>query len=106
MEIVLVSDQEITQLKRQHETEKDFDQLGVDLIVTLDNGFKYLGCLVTIEVLNDYFSNKDDVTTSIRTFYWCKQLIVVKDIEMKTIKKMIDEMLDQSIFSKAFEKIN
>jgi phenylalanyl-tRNA synthetase alpha subunit len=105
VEIVLISDDEIAQVRKKNESGLAFNGIGADLVVTLDNGLKYLGCMVTIKCLKHYFNRTKCKTENAQKFYWCEHLIVVKDLEMDTIKSVLNEMLHQCTFSKAFKKI-
>lgn len=76
---------------------------SVDLIINKD-GKEYTGSLITLPYLIELFEKNKKTGENKEGSYLCiPGTVVVKDLERKTIRKTLDDLIEKGIFDKYFD---
>jgi len=70
---------------------------NIDVNVILSNGFVYFATFFTISNIKNLM-NKD-------LYFWSTDMIVVKNLEKETIKKIVLNIIDEELLETSFSKI-
>jgi hypothetical protein len=82
----------------------NYKNMSSDVVVTMDNGYKYIASFLTYE--NLYELTENNVKTGAYfsgRYFWIKNMVLVDSCN--NLRPIIDHMVDQGDFQLIFEKI-
>jgi len=76
----------------------DYNEI-LDVHIVFEGGDIYYATLVTAEQIRDYYDKTKEI------YYWMEDMLVIKDFEKETIRKIIKEIVDEGYYERIFCKI-
>ena len=77
-----------------------------DIVVSLTNGRKYVAVFVSYERLSTIWQKHQLSGAYLSgTYYWMKNMVLVKNCKMKTVRKVVEYLLDEGMFWETFEEL-
>ena len=85
----------------------DTPQGQTDVIVTTSAGETYIASFFSYKKMRELErSNKESKEFLSGTYYWAKNMILIKHCSLENIKKVVAHLIDEGEFGRAFRKID
>nr|WP_288837200.1 hypothetical protein [uncultured Flavobacterium sp.] len=72
---------------------------NIDVNVITENGFVFFATFFTISNIQDLLTRQEEV------YFWATDMIIITDLEIKTIRKAIFEIVNNEHLSLSFSEI-
>ena len=108
-QITIRSDQKMVAISHadNRSSEAERDDQGLDVIVELQDGSKYIASFFLYEKLVDEMHTPNSrYDRNHQRYFWRKNMIMVNDFKSDTIEHTIYDLMDEGDFMQAFEKIH
>jgi len=73
---------------------------NIDINIVLENEDVFFGTLFTVSNINYLMSKESGIT-----FFWATDMVIVTNLEIKTIHEAISQLISSGNFDQAFSKI-
>ncbi len=108
-QITIRSDQKMVAITTTDSASSDVakDKPGLDVIVQLSDGSKYIAAFFLYERLIDEMQTPSSrYDRNHQRYFWRKNMVMVNDFRSETIEQTIYDLMDEGDFMQAFEKIH
>ncbi|MEM6794045.1 MAG: hypothetical protein AAF725_08675 [Acidobacteriota bacterium] len=82
---------------------RDLEDDNVDVEVNYRNGIRYVGTLATLRNIKRLMERAPEENESFCQYFWCKDLVVVKDLRPETIVSTVQALLEADELGQAFQ---
>ena len=108
LHIAIRSDQKLVTIASLHDQilSSDTENIGVDVIVKLQNGGTYTAAFFQYEeLMKEVRLPNSGYAPNNQKYFWKKNMVMVNDFQSDTIEGIIHQLMEEGDFEQAFEKI-
>ena len=85
----------------------DYGSINTDVIVQLDNDYKYSAHFISIKKLtHDIEAHRKSTKDPSNKYYWSQNMVIVNDMDEKDLIPIIEHMIQEGDFQMIFKKLS
>jgi hypothetical protein len=89
-----------------HQTEKNPCRGNTDVVVSLDNGKKYIASFFTYSNIRDmHIHHKQSGDFLYGSYFWNKNMVLIENCSLEDIEPVVNDLIDEGNFNEAFCKL-
>lgn len=93
-------------VEKQDFTDRDYSEEYTDVIVELVNGDVYVASFFTHKNIEEIMlKNKESGDYLSGKYFWVEVMVIVDECSLETVRKIVDQLIDEGDFDLAFRKI-